>query len=341
MSLQVVIPKPLEYEEAFATNAGEPPIEIFRPSKNETKHSKNGLWNVVHTVNEKCGIAIKLGLVATFLATLTLYLLGIHIHSVISGLQILLLVLFGMLPSVGILYYYYWTSFKRSISINRIGTFFLLGACGILPVFHAEKWVEGFFTDTGSYYLNKLVEAFLVVALCEEVFKLLLALSIPVDKSKEEPLAVMLMSLSGAVGLATAENCAYVLKAWAFHGMESGFVTAIGRALLPVPFHAATGVLIGSEIARRKFSLGRQRSILSTLAPPLLLHGSYDFFAFCATDSRFLESVKDASGWWMPPVMSAALTVCVAVAVWIASKQYDDIQRGSPDSKYAISQFSL
>jgi len=341
MTLQIMVPKSMEYEEPFVRNAGEPPIEILRP-QNETNSSRNALWIAFRFINRKFGLVFKLGAVTTFLATLSVFLLGIHIYSVISGLQVLVLVLLGMLPSLGIMYRYYWTSFKRTISVNRIGTFFLLGACGILPIFHAEKLMEGFFGDTGSHYLNKLVEAFFVVALCEELFKLILAMVVPVEQTKQEPLTVMLMSLSGAVGLATAENCAYVLKAWTFNGLESGLVTAVGRALLPVPFHAATGILIGSDIARRKFSVGRQKSLLRTLAAPIILHGTYDFFAFCATDTRFTESVKDATGgWWVPPLMSAALTFCVAFAVWTASRQYEDIQRGTLSSKYTFSQFSL
>jgi hypothetical protein len=54
----------------------------------------------------------------------------------------------------------------------------------------------------------------------------------------------------GTVGMATLENMIYVMVATYSGGPKIGLVTCISRALLALPLHASTSVLIASDVAR-------------------------------------------------------------------------------------------
>lgn len=82
----------------------------------------------------------------------------------------------------------------------------------------------------------------------------------------------MLLSLSGALGFAIFENIAYV-----FSSGKDALATAIVRAILAVPLHATTGIIIGCNLAEEKYQ-GASHGYLGTITMPVLIHGGYDFF---------------------------------------------------------------
>ena len=90
--------------------------------------------------------------------------------------------------------------------------------------------------------------------------------------------------VAASLGFAAAENLLYVL--------QHGFGTAIARALMAVPMHAACGVLMGSCIGIGRFArrLGVAWSIAGFVGA-VLLHGTYDAFLF--TGQVFSEADRD------------------------------------------------
>ena len=113
-------------------------------------------------------------------------------------------------------------------------------------------------------------QAFVVAAFCEESLKYLVAKHM--EPSATNPYGLVLLSLSGSLGFAIFENIMYV-----FSSGKDALATAIVRAVLAVPLHATTGIIIGFNLAEDKYH-GKKHGFFGTLAMPVLIHGGYDFF---------------------------------------------------------------
>jgi RsiW-degrading membrane proteinase PrsW (M82 family) len=75
-----------------------------------------------------------------------------------------------------------------------------------------------------------------------------------------------------SLGFATLENILYVAK--------GGLAVAVLRAFSSVPGHACMGAIMGSYVARGRFSGKRNHPIWIGLLAAFLLHGLYDFPLF-------------------------------------------------------------
>ena len=71
----------------------------------------------------------------------------------------------------------------------------------------------------------------------------------------------------------------YVLSA--SKNPATGAFVILTRALLSVPLHAVTGVLIGADIAEKRFGV-HSKNYFQIIMKPFLLHGIYDFCAMFA-----------------------------------------------------------
>jgi RsiW-degrading membrane proteinase PrsW (M82 family) len=154
--------------------------------------------------------------------------------------------------------------------MRLIATTFLLGALGIIPATIIELTL-------GS--TNVLVTAFLYVAVVEESVKYLAVRAKAYRSSNfNEVMDGIVYGVAAGLGFATVENILYVLG----FGTIS---TAIVRAFMSVPSHAAYGGIMGFYLGMAKpFSQSskqhERKLIVMGLAAAILLHGFYDTIAF-------------------------------------------------------------
>ena len=147
---------------------------------------------------------------------------------------------------------------------------FLLGALGIIPATIIELLL-------GSG--NILITTFVSIAVVEEGMKYL-AVRVKAYNSSSfnEAMDGIVYGVAAGLGFATVENIFYVLG----FGTIS---TALVRAFLSVPSHAAYGGIMGFYLGMAKpFCLTSKRHerklILTGLSIAILLHGLYDTIAF-------------------------------------------------------------
>ena len=151
-----------------------------------------------------------------------------------------------------------------------IGITFLLGALGIIPATIIELLLG---------FNNILVTTFLSVAVVEETMKYL-AVRVKAYNSSSfsEVMDGIVYGVAAGLGFATIENIFYVFG----FGTIS---TALIRAFMSVPSHAAYGGIMGFYLGMAKsFRLSskqhERKLILTGLAIAILLHGLYDTIAF-------------------------------------------------------------
>jgi RsiW-degrading membrane proteinase PrsW (M82 family) len=151
-----------------------------------------------------------------------------------------------------------------------IGITFLLGALGIVPATIIELLLG---------FGNILITTFLSVAVVEETMKYLAVRAKAYNSSNfNEVMDGIVYGVAAGLGFATVENIFYVLG----FGTIS---TALVRAFMSVPSHAAYGGIMGFYLGMAKpFCLTskqhERKLILTGLAIAILLHGLYDTIAF-------------------------------------------------------------
>ena len=147
---------------------------------------------------------------------------------------------------------------------------FFLGCVATVPAMLLELLVD-VFNNFDSAFARSFFDAFAVAALVEEGVKFAFLYWI-VWKRKEfnQYFDGIVYAVFVSLGFALVENVFYVF--------DSGFGTAVLRAVLSVPGHGLFGVVMGYFFALARFSANRRGGLLwlSFLAP-LLIHGLYDF----------------------------------------------------------------
>ncbi len=119
--------------------------------------------------------------------------------------------------------------------------------------------------------LELVIYCYIVVALTEESSKIFMLYKIGY-KSKYYDESYDMLLYGGFIGLgfAALENILYVVS--------EGAITALVRAFTAVPFHAMLGVIMGYYLNRYHQTENKNNIILSLLIP-VLLHGTYDYYA--------------------------------------------------------------
>jgi len=159
--------------------------------------------------------------------------------------------------------------YKRE-PMRLIGITFLLGALGIIPATLIELLLG---------FNNILATAFLSVAVIEETMKYLAVRAKAYNSSNfNEVMDGIIYGVAAGLGFATVENIFYVMG----FGTIS---TALIRAFMSVPSHAAYGGIMGFYLGTAKTfrSTSKQHErklILAGLAIAIILHGIYDTIAF-------------------------------------------------------------
>lgn len=191
------------------------------------------------------------------------------------------LMFLALLPGILIIIYIFRKDTVEHEPWSLIFKLVAFGAISCLPAVIAETLIgnPGFYEGSIEY---AVFTAFVVAALCEEVFKfVLLRLGSWNNRNFDYRFDGIVYAVSVAVGFALLENVLYV--------MQGGFETAIMRGLLSVPLHAFCGVFMGIFYgAAKKYSVRGQKGIVArytflALFIPIMIHGIYDSLAFMGT----------------------------------------------------------
>ena len=168
---------------------------------------------------------------------------------------------------------------------------FLLGALICFPVSFVEQGISGLlFGANGSptTLIGSTIEAFLVAALPEEGFKLLILwLILRHNPYFDEHFDGIVYAVCVGLGFATLENLGYVLG-----NMDAWLQVAFSRALLAVPGHYAFAVFMGYYYSQYHFVEKSAKNLLSMFFVPFFAHGCYDAFALTGSVEPVLGGIS-------------------------------------------------
>ena len=154
----------------------------------------------------------------------------------------------------------------------------LLGVLICVPVAHVESQLSSLLLggkEEATSLLGSTADAFLVAALPEECFKLLvLWLVLRRNRYFDEHFDGIVYSVSIGLGFAAIENVLYL-----FTFADNWQAVALSRALLAVPGHYAFAVLMGYYYSLHHFVDRSWLTAASILVVPVLAHGIYDALA--------------------------------------------------------------
>ncbi len=183
----------------------------------------------------------------------------------------------AILPSIILLVYIYRKDKKEKEPIKFLWSCFGFGVLTAIPACVLEMLestvVDAVFTEGSIVYA--IVDAFIVAALSEELFKYLF-LRIKTWKSYEFNCMFdgVVYSVFVSLGFATMENILYVA--------DGGISTAIFRMFTSVPGHMSFGVLMGYYYSYAKSCElwdnmdSAKKHKKRALLVPVLIHGIYD-----------------------------------------------------------------
>ena len=188
--------------------------------------------------------------------------------------------------------FWLWMFYRRDRwepePLTKVLQLFLAGAVVAGPVWLVEKMLPG----SGLW-----IDAFLCVALVEEVGKLL-----PVwwlayyHKEFNEPMDGIVYAVAAALGFATVENALY-----AFY---LGPQLLVARAFTSTLAHVAFSGMVGYHMGRAKFKDGgRKRLVLRALLAVVVLHGTYDLVLAWSAGPTGSEAVGRQTILVMVPAM--------------------------------------
>ena len=194
-----------------------------------------------------------------------------------------LLLTMTLLPSALIMFYIYKMDSHDKEPGKLLALLFFMGAvptviCALITESIGGKMLDNMQLKNQTLYY--FIEAFIIVAISEEGFKLLYLWAISwKNKNFNYLFDGIVYSVFVSMGFATIENIEYVL----FNG---GTSTAIIRAVTAIPGHATFSIFMGYYYGLAKLNAVRgdkklrNRNMILTLLVPVLLHGFYDFCAF-------------------------------------------------------------
>ena len=208
----------------------------------------------------------------------------------------ILLTAAAVIPAIALLIFVYVKDRAEKEPIGLLLALLAAGMFSVIPAIIGETVLEflpGLFAF--SPLVSAAVEAFVVVALVEEVCKWGLMMLITRNSKHFNSLFDgMIYSIFVSLGFALVENVMYAFQ----HGME----TALLRAVTAVPAHMFFAVMMGyyyshwnvmrkaraaeqalaagGSILLRQPLFDSSRPLMLSLAVPVLFHGFYDFCCF-------------------------------------------------------------
>ena len=159
---------------------------------------------------------------------------------------------------------------------NQIIKIFFYGILLCFPAFYLNSALMGVYANTGIG--DDLISSFLTAAPVEEVLKFTVLYSL-VYKMKDfnEPIDGIVYGVSVSLGFATLENIYYVYALSDYFNTTSQSL-AILRSFSAIPAHGVFGATMGYFFMKYSF-ISKQNNLALCMIVPILLHGSYNFFA--------------------------------------------------------------
>jgi len=159
---------------------------------------------------------------------------------------------------------------------NQIIKIFFYGILLCFPAFYLNSALINIYANTGID--DSLISSFLSAAPIEEVLKFTVLYSL-VYKMKDfnEPIDGVVYGVTVSLGFATLENIYYVYVLNDYFDTSSQSL-AILRSFSAIPAHAVFGATMGYFFMKYSF-VKKQNNLALCMIVPILLHGSYNFFA--------------------------------------------------------------
>jgi RsiW-degrading membrane proteinase PrsW (M82 family) len=180
------------------------------------------------------------------------------------------LLLLAVTPSAAILVFFE-QRYKAQVFRSQMSYSFLSAIIYMLPLLAVVGVAMAVFSPLNTPpTLTIFFTAFVFAALAEEVLKYLAVRAVVAKDFVADPGALIVYALAAANGFACVENILYVLST------RSVFV-AVARALIAVPGHSTTGLMIGAALGQSKFVGKEDLALWRVIAVPVVVHGSYNF----------------------------------------------------------------
>jgi RsiW-degrading membrane proteinase PrsW (M82 family) len=196
--------------------------------------------------------------------------------------------LLAIAPSLVLVRYFYLRDIKKPEPKGLIIKIFLLGILFTLPIMSLAFLIS----EIQSYFefsaiVNHLIQAFIVAALSEELFKLIIVIHFAFNRTEfDEIMDGIVYTIVASLGFACLENILYVLN--------GGLVVAVLRAFTAVPLHALASGIMGYYIGLAKFEPNKKQETLQIykgLFIAIVIHGLYDFFLFSSNQLRYVSAI--------------------------------------------------
>ncbi len=178
------------------------------------------------------------------------------------------LVALAIAPGLALTWFFYKRDHLQPEPWHVVGISFCLGAFMVFPAASIESSL-GISNSSGSL-AQIILTSFFIVALVEEGLKLSVIQYYSARHFHfDEVMDGIVYGGAAAAGFATLENIAYVL--------EHGIVVGLIRAVLSVPMHILTGVIMGYAISIAKFSGANPASkLFKAFSIAVIAHGSFN-----------------------------------------------------------------
>jgi RsiW-degrading membrane proteinase PrsW (M82 family) len=180
------------------------------------------------------------------------------------------LILLALAPVLIIAVYVYIRDKYEREPVHLLFKSLAAGILIVLPVILFERVFIAIMPPL-SWSFKAFYTAFIVAALCEEVFKFLaLYFLVWSNRNFNEKFDGIVYAVFVSLGFAAIENIMYVLE----HGMQTGYI----RMVISVPGHAIFGITMGYYFGLAKFyPKEKQALLIRALLYPIILHGIFDF----------------------------------------------------------------
>lgn len=182
----------------------------------------------------------------------------------------MVILLASLAPVFIILFYIYFRDKYEKEPLGLLFKALLAGMVTVVPILFVERFLMNIMPSMGKVP-EALYHAFILAGTTEELFKFL-ALYLLVWKSPSfnEKFDGIVYAVFVSLGFAAIENVMYVV--------QSGYQTALVRALTAVPAHALFGITMGYYLGiARMYEELRGAYLRKAILVPILLHGLYDF----------------------------------------------------------------
>lgn len=189
----------------------------------------------------------------------------------------MVVLLASLAPVFIILFYIYFRDKYDKEPLGLLLKSLLAGMLAVIPIIFIERLLAGLMPSFGKI-AAAAYHAFVVAGTTEELFKFLaLYLLIWKNPNFNEKFDGIVYAVFVSLGFAAVENVIYVL--------DSGYQTAIVRAVTAVPAHAIFGVTMGYYLGiAHMYSELRQEYLRKAVLIPIVLHGIYDFILMVEID---------------------------------------------------------